>query len=948
MDSVQHYQCYDFHMKFSSHISVITILVLSMLTGNAYAQNQTQPQAQAQEQTDSARYSIAIRGGASMGAYEAGYNWSALKFIREMSDSQNLTGGQLYHLDLESISGASAGGINTLLSGLSWCSLPENEGGISNRIDNNVFRDIWLRGDISKLLPEYADSPDYLPDDAVLSRKDFLEAAGEIRDKWNQPSFRKGCRMPLGVTVTRIEPDKLTVGNIDVQNQRFYIPFELRVTADNTIDFFFDPADYPTLSDPAMILLPWSKDEPDFFINDKRIEDISFTTSAFPMAFGRKRLQYCRLISDERNDEQVEKQNQFTVKTDNDLFCAEGYELAEAEFADGGLFDNLPIGLARTLAERNVSAKDNLYPVTYLYIDPNRIRYDVPQAKEDLACDGVNPPEACRTMTFNLASEGRLLLNAMGTARTYELYREFTSDNWQLNMSEISRKLAKMLKRQGDTLNCEKELPYFDRTLDCPEALNRAGALLEIAYHSSTPVIEAPYSVKRLREKGVIKSCSGKKTNLDSQTRTECSFDIPRYRNQFADAMKSIVEQMGLEKNKIYRDIEKSRLTLHNDRALLVSSRGSPITGTLLESFGSFLDYKFREYDYYVGVYDASVIAASRLCKRHYSLVYQAEAYRQCFDTASKQLYDISDLSRDPLGRYVFARLAQHEYGKQTLLRFAYDPMPAEDRDMRIINDGLKKSLAAGESEKVFFEHLKAEGFTPTPGENGKPSMLSQIIDDPDSWLSELTRRITNRLVYLETETEEIYKAREPVADKRESANTGLMGATTYVLQSATYRERSTFAPSTAADNWVWRNIIPFEISFDVIESDIKFTWQPTIAMTQKDLLSLRASLGFTGGILASSTDVTRENYLGLGISYTRKTPYLVASGFGFTPTWYRTFVKPGEGEQDTLGGEVHINLLKDRLRIGLGVRNFDDASDTVFLTFGINDIPGLVYWLTR
>jgi hypothetical protein len=45
--------------------------------------------------------------------------------------------------------------------------------------------------------------------------------------------------------------------------------------------------------------------------------------------------------------------------------------------------------------------------------------------------------------------------------------------------------------------------------------------------------------------------------------------------------------------------------------------------------------------------------------------------------------------------------------------------------------------------------------------------------------------------------------------------------------------------------------------------------------------------------------------------------------------------------------GEVHINLLKDRLRIGLGVLNFDDASDIVFLIIGINDIAGLVYWLT-
>jgi len=50
---------------------------------------------------------------------------------------------------------------------------------------------------------------------------------------------------------------------------------------------------------------------------------------------------------------------------------------------------------------------------------------------------------------------------------------------------------------------------------------------------------------------------------------------------------------------------------------------------------------------------------------------------------------------------------------------------------------------------------------------------------------------------------------------------------------------------------------------------------------------------------------------------------------------------------QVQVSSEVHINLLKDRLGIGLGVCNFDDASDIVFLIIGVNDIPGLVYWLT-
>mgnify|MGYP000105888613 FL=1 len=171
------------------------------------------------------RFSIAISGGASKGAYEAGLNWSVIKILGEAQSLRNMTGGEFFPFEAVSITGASAGGINTLLTGLTWCSLAEKEGGISNRIDANVFRDIWLRVDIDTLLPKRADSPRYLADDAVLSRKDFLKAAAELRDKWSQPHFRKDCRIPLGLTVTKIEPEVLNVGEVEVQNQRFYIPF---------------------------------------------------------------------------------------------------------------------------------------------------------------------------------------------------------------------------------------------------------------------------------------------------------------------------------------------------------------------------------------------------------------------------------------------------------------------------------------------------------------------------------------------------------------------------------------------------------------------------------------------------------------------------------------------------------------------------------------------------
>ena len=96
----------------------------------------------AQEGDARQRFSIAISGGASKGAYEAGLNWAAIKAVRATEDLESLGGGRFRPWEFASAAGASAGGVNTILSGLTWCVRPEAEGGLPNRIHNNVFRDI--------------------------------------------------------------------------------------------------------------------------------------------------------------------------------------------------------------------------------------------------------------------------------------------------------------------------------------------------------------------------------------------------------------------------------------------------------------------------------------------------------------------------------------------------------------------------------------------------------------------------------------------------------------------------------------------------------------------------------------------------------------------------------------------------------------------------------------
>ena len=149
-------------------------------------------------------------------------------------------------------------------------------------------------------------------------------------------------------------------------------------------------------------------------------------------------------------------------------------------------------------------------------------------------------------------------------------------------------------------------------------------------------------------------------------------------------------------------------------------------------------------------------------------------------------------------------------------------------------------------------------------------SLLALIIADPTNWPSELTRRATTRFVYLEQQAAEIYAEREPDPALRESSHTTVMGMTAFSLQSATYNYPDfAFATSTAPENWAWRNIIPYEAAIDLTGSDLIFTWQPTWSLSSKDLLSVRASLGFTGGIVESGDETfERENYGALGLGY--------------------------------------------------------------------------------
>jgi hypothetical protein len=359
-----------------------------------------------------------------------------------------------------------------------------------------------------------------------------------------------------------------------------------------------------------------------------------------------------------------------------------------------------------------------------------------------------------------------------------------------------------------------------------------------------------------------------------------------------------------------------------------------------------------------VGVSDAIFALADNQCSGNYPADDQRSLRRACRDRLSEEFYSLLGVADNPKSRYAFALAARQEFGRHGGLRWAYDPMPPEDRDTRIIFDGLSKTYLSGgqrdlssdgllSTERSFFEYIKAEGFVPTPSPDGGKTLLTLIMDDPEYWSTELVDRATERLVYLEKQAQAIYKAREPDPAKQENANTGLMGAGALALRTATYKYPAfTLSPSTAPDSWLWRNLIPYEAAFDLSDGDILAFWQPTWRVDDFTA-GVRLGLGFTGGLFKSNADKSRNNYGVLGLDLTKMAETWIFSGWGVTPAVYHSWENPAIGDQTTFGLDVHANLLKNRLRISVGARDVvDRVGDTMFLTVSVLDLPGLVYWL--
>jgi hypothetical protein len=278
---------------------------------------------------------LTISGGVSLGSYEAGVNWALTHVLREAN------------ADLAVVTGASAGNINTLLTAYSWCGLDDASGG---KPEQSLFWKAWIPVGLDGLVPRAFESG-YRAGDGLFTRRAFDGSIENLKELVKTPATRD-CALRLGITLSRREPGNLQIdagpNHLEIPAMRYVVPFEAQAKQGQLLKFSSPTREQVRewkLKELGLYLTP---SEPGHEVAlDPSLLDYIQAASAFPYAFGSINLNYWAPLKE-----------------------GEPYTPSHDVFLDGGVFDNVPVGLSLRLLPEPIGGDKN--PRFIFYIDPDQ------------------------------------------------------------------------------------------------------------------------------------------------------------------------------------------------------------------------------------------------------------------------------------------------------------------------------------------------------------------------------------------------------------------------------------------------------------------------------------------------------------------------------------------------------------------------------------------------
>jgi hypothetical protein len=268
--------------------------------------------------------------------------------------------------------------------------------------------------------------PAYRSDDAIFTRRAFLGVEETFRQAIERGKYDPACKLAVGITTTKFHPTLLDVtgqppedtqkreepphyvpqpysvnqGELTIATQRYVTALRAETRQGHFGYYEHSFQDDHTLG--TYLHLPKVPKSD----NQAAVDDVLALTeasSAFPLAFGPRKLRYCRV---------TEKPTPASAE------CVANESLTYDWFIDGGAFDNVPLGLGYSLTDAMVTRPDSLSTERrqFFYIDPDRRRY-ISSPGEDEASPTAAPVPVYPSLSEVLSLAG----NFYAVAGKYEL-----------------------------------------------------------------------------------------------------------------------------------------------------------------------------------------------------------------------------------------------------------------------------------------------------------------------------------------------------------------------------------------------------------------------------------------------------------------------------------------------------------------------------------------------
>lgn len=350
-------------------------------------------------------------------------------------------------------------------------------------------------------------------------------------------------------------------------------------------------------------------------------------------------------------------------------------------------------------------------------------------------------------------------------------------------------------------------------------------------------------------------------------------------------------------------------------KEIQISSRHFPITGMFLQHFGAFLDKGFREYDYYVGVYDSIVDSAKYLCEERIA----NGSNKTCQRVARRGIYNI--LSKgSPRAKYILNLLSKEEFG------YAFEQKSfSKQHDLWAIFMSIQ-SLDYQDMEEfyAFIYQLNEYNY------KANNSYLKHTLEHPENWYRRPLSSVVQRIVTLEKENSHNLT--------KSFSSISAYGAGTFYRTKSGYTYNPVSAPLNHDKLWV--QYFPYELSYakNILSIGYEhYYYFDTNSFLIPKALELKPSFSYA---ITQNSDQNHFIRADLNLNYELKQDMFT---LGFGPSLYQDLDGSIDGKTG-VGSNVYLDFL-NILRLTYTKRN-NYSGKNAYIYLGVNDIPSFIHWV--